>query len=85
MQTDKDQLTAWAGEQFLLQNERSAVAAQNKRDALALQGAVNSLFDSASQSWRDNAQALVERCHAGKRQLIELDARIAQLKELTGL
>lgn len=85
MQNQKDQLTAWAGEQFLLQKERDGVAAQHRRDALALQGAVNSLFDSADAAWRDSTQALVERCHASKRRLIEIDARIAELKALTGL
>lgn len=84
MQQD-EQLTQWAGEQFLLQNKRAAAAAQNRRDYLALQAACNNYMDAASPEWCESTKAIVQRCHEGKRDLVQMDARIAQLKEYTGL
>lgn len=82
---DREALVRLAGEQALLSKERADLAATHQRDLHAISGLSNTARDAANAQWLDAGKALLERIHATKVQLDSLDARINDLRQLTGL
>lgn len=82
---DRDELVRLAGEQALLNKERSELAAQHNRDQQAIITLSNTIREAANPQWLESGKALLERIHNTKNQLNSLDARIRDLQKLTGL
>ena len=82
---DHEQLTRLAGEQALLQRDRNTCSQTFERDKHGIIALANSVDQAASAPWLAGGLALLERLHHNKAELARMDARIADLRKLTGL
>lgn len=82
---DNDELLKLAGEQALLQKERSEKAAALQREKAGLLTFVNELNLGLASGWLEREHARLDRLQELGDRLREIDLRVEQLKKITGL
>lgn len=84
---DNEDLMRMRGEQVTLQLERREKVNQFDTERRALQSLVNSLHNTAKapRDWLPDETARLKRMSALQTEILELDERIAQLKQVSGI